>query len=308
MRGFFRILLLIGVGFRFVHALIAIIKDISSFCIVLTIVLISFGQALQNVLSPDDGHDDGRFSSASSTAVSMFSLILADFEEDEYGANLWARLFFVAFMLLGVIVLLNVLIAIVSDSYMDAQQRSRNLFAVTRLHLAAEMLLVMPTWMFADAGYVPARGNMTHLLFKKSVTRMSGKPVEVGGIRDFCSSHGYGRAGLALLVSSITLLLPITAIYGTARFVLGRLVGSDKACWFNPESLLKMSDIEVDEVSSDFAAEIALIQESIKEENAKSLANQQELSAQILEIRGMLANLPQIASNNRNPDCHCLSH
>ena len=131
---------------------------------------------------------------------------------------------FMAFMFLGVVVMLNVLIAIVSDSYDNAQSRSRHLFLRSRLELAAELVLVMPPWLLRDAGYAPCRGDMLSLLLQKHESRATGTLRQIGGLRHFISKQdGYGGGGVLLLVGASTLFLPLAIVYAIVRLVAARL-------------------------------------------------------------------------------------
>ena len=70
----------------------------------------------------------------------MFNIgLLGDFDRDVYGTPFEVALF-VSYTFLVVIVMLNVLIAVISDSYDYAQIRAAKLFVRTRVEIAAELV------------------------------------------------------------------------------------------------------------------------------------------------------------------------
>ena len=75
--------------------------------------------------------------------LTMFNMgMLGDFDRDVFQSDL-SLVLFVAFIMIVVIVMLNVLIAIVSDSYDYGMVRSRKLFNRSRLEFAAEVEQVL---------------------------------------------------------------------------------------------------------------------------------------------------------------------
>lgn len=68
----------------------------------------------------------------------MYAVLVGDFEVDDYRTTPFIAVLFILFTLLGVIILLNVLIAIVGDSYEKSRVRSAYLFGRARVGFAAE--------------------------------------------------------------------------------------------------------------------------------------------------------------------------
>jgi hypothetical protein len=67
-----------------------------------------------------------------------YALLLGDFELDDYRETKGMTVLFVFFTLIGVIILLNVLIAVISDSYERANMRSTKLFGRARVAFVAQ--------------------------------------------------------------------------------------------------------------------------------------------------------------------------
>merc|ERR1711998_428232 len=121
-----------------------------SFLVVLVTVMVGFGVPFFMLISNDtlslhDDDPDNPFGSFGETMLTMFNMgMLGDFDRDVFGDDIVAVALFVCFIILVVIMMLNVLIAIVSDSYENAMVRSRQLFLRSRLELAAELELILP--------------------------------------------------------------------------------------------------------------------------------------------------------------------
>jgi len=70
----------------------------------------------------------------------MYAVMLGDFELAEYKEPLSVAVIFFFFTILGVIILLNVLIAVISDSYEKSKESSLLLFGRARVHFVAEQI------------------------------------------------------------------------------------------------------------------------------------------------------------------------
>lgn len=68
----------------------------------------------------------------------VYALLIGDFALDEYRLNTGMTALFVVFTVLGVIILLNVIIAIISESYERSQGRSERLFGRARVLFVAQ--------------------------------------------------------------------------------------------------------------------------------------------------------------------------
>jgi hypothetical protein len=65
-------------------------------------------------------------------------LLFGEFDLDEYRETMGLTILFVAYTLIGVVILLTVLIAVISDSYEKSKQGSDVLFRTTRLKFVAQ--------------------------------------------------------------------------------------------------------------------------------------------------------------------------
>ncbi|GMH84129.1 hypothetical protein TL16_g09825 [Triparma laevis f. inornata] len=117
-----------------------IFRDLFSFMSVLVIILVIFGHAFFLVIvGKEEGEgDEIDFTSMSSTAWSLYLMILGTFESSVF-PGIWAKGLPLCYSFLVVIILLNVLIAIVSDSYDAVLVTSTELFWRSRLELVAEV-------------------------------------------------------------------------------------------------------------------------------------------------------------------------
>ncbi|GMI30895.1 hypothetical protein TeGR_g10828 [Tetraparma gracilis] len=150
----------------FVLMLSNILADIRAFLFVMLLVIIMFGHALFMVLGTNDTSDattggitisdwedktdltelegalegnwETKFDTIAATGVTLYSMLLGDYDPDQFPTT-YAYAISVVFMFIIVIVMLNVLIAIVSDSYDNAMVKSTELFWLARLELVAEV-------------------------------------------------------------------------------------------------------------------------------------------------------------------------
>ncbi|GMH95099.1 hypothetical protein TrVE_jg10324 [Triparma verrucosa] len=125
----------------FVLMLNTIFRDLFSFMAVLVIILVMFGHAFYLVLTRNEDRDELvelDFTTIGGTAWSLYLMILGTFESSVF-AGIWAQSLSLCYSFLVVIILLNVLIAIVSDSYDAVLVTSTELFWRSRLELVAEI-------------------------------------------------------------------------------------------------------------------------------------------------------------------------
>jgi Ion transport protein len=128
----------------FILALIQILGDMRYFMLVLLVILFMFGDMMHIAVGTKD---NGQFCVQNMAAgtlsppaedfcspdqsdyyLRMYALLLGNFELDDYKDTKGMTAIFIVFTLIGVIILLNVLIAIISDSYEKAKIRSLLLF------------------------------------------------------------------------------------------------------------------------------------------------------------------------------------
>ncbi|GMH87268.1 hypothetical protein TL16_g10802 [Triparma laevis f. inornata] len=107
----------------------------------LVIILVMFGHAFFLVLAWKEENDElfeMDFTSISGTAWSLYLMILETFGSSAF-SGVWAKSLFLCHSFLVVIILLNVLIAIISDSYDAVLVTSTELFWRSRLEVVAEL-------------------------------------------------------------------------------------------------------------------------------------------------------------------------
>jgi hypothetical protein len=129
----------------FVLAILQISKDVIWFCVILLTLVVSFAQMFFTLLAPSSCATDD--SSAmqckeSEYLLKVYTILLGDFgdfEREQFSSGLSVFLV-VFFSFLVTVVLLNVLIAVASDSYEKCLLRSQNLFGRARVMLIAELV------------------------------------------------------------------------------------------------------------------------------------------------------------------------
>lgn len=134
----------------FILAISQIMQDIRWFLVILLIVIFMFADMIHiiNTTSNDGAFctdveapsaaDDFCSRNLMQSYVRVYSVLTGDYELDDYRNSSAITTLFIIFTFLGVIVLLNVLIAIVSDSYEKSRIASKNLFGRARVEFAAE--------------------------------------------------------------------------------------------------------------------------------------------------------------------------
>jgi len=133
----------------FVLAVIQITRDLAWFLLILFAIVVSFGQMFYTLLLPEEcANDDNAAASESSVCkqseyyLSVYSILLGDygsFDREDFHTP-FSVFLVVLFSFMVVIVLLNVLIAIVSDSYEKCLIRSQYLFGRARVMILAELI------------------------------------------------------------------------------------------------------------------------------------------------------------------------
>jgi|MDSY01.2.fsa_nt_gb Ca2+/Na+ antiporter len=113
-----------------------VIADVKEFLVVMAIFLLAFTQVfwflfLSNRNDEDDDgddEDDAKWGTLAQTFFTGYNMMLGNFDTDDFTVNREAVILFVLFMIMVVIVMMNVLIAIVSDSYDVAMVNSSELY------------------------------------------------------------------------------------------------------------------------------------------------------------------------------------
>eukprot|EP00613_Pedinella_sp_CCMP2098_P042777 CAMPEP_0171793340 /NCGR_PEP_ID=MMETSP0991-20121206/67499_1 /TAXON_ID=483369 /ORGANISM="non described non described, Strain CCMP2098" /LENGTH=385 /DNA_ID=CAMNT_0012403587 /DNA_START=21 /DNA_END=1178 /DNA_ORIENTATION=+ len=156
----------------FVYSLNIIIRDLADFTLILVMVMLMFACMFhllifktaqhqqhqydhlyhQDDLEVDDDSlllDDAVHSSFDTvlhSTLTIVEMVLSEFSRNSFASESYesstqalAILLFIAFMFFVVVVMLNVLIAVVSDAYDYSMTRAQQLFLRTRLQLVAEL-------------------------------------------------------------------------------------------------------------------------------------------------------------------------
>lgn len=129
----------------FVLAILQITKDIIWFCVILLVLVVSFSQMFFTLLAPSScATEDPSAMECKQTEylLRVYTILLGDFgdfEREQFTSG-FSVFLVVFYSFLVTVVLLNVLIAIASDSYEKCLLRSQNLFGRARVMLIAELV------------------------------------------------------------------------------------------------------------------------------------------------------------------------
>eukprot|EP00980_Cylindrotheca_fusiformis_P018831 scaffold6276_cov138-Cylindrotheca_fusiformis.AAC.18 len=129
----------------FVLAIIQITKDILWFCVILLILVVSFSQMFFTLMAPAacaSENSDSMQCNQGDYLLRVYTVLLGDFGnfELERFQSGFSVFLLVMYSFLVTVVLLNVLIAIASDSYEKCLLRSQHLFGRARIMLVAELV------------------------------------------------------------------------------------------------------------------------------------------------------------------------
>mmetsp|Transcript_24430 Transcript_24430/g.36910 ORF Transcript_24430/g.36910 Transcript_24430/m.36910 type:complete len:986 (+) Transcript_24430:78-3035(+) len=132
-------------------ALIQCVKNLRPFLVVVLIIVLMFGDIMK-IISNNEGlcqeeesdlpDNIADFCSQDTikAALRMYAALIGDFEFANYDENSVMYTYFILFTLVGVIVLTNLLIAVVSDAYVDAMAKSKGIFGRSRVTFLSENL------------------------------------------------------------------------------------------------------------------------------------------------------------------------
>ena len=128
----------------FVLAILQITRDVMWFSFILFCLVICFGQMFYTLMVPPtcDSGSGERVCTQSEYYLKVYAILLGDFgafRRDDF-TSMFSVLLLVLFSFMVVLVLLNVLIAVASDSYEKCLLRSRQLFGRARVMLIAELV------------------------------------------------------------------------------------------------------------------------------------------------------------------------
>ncbi|GMH89169.1 hypothetical protein TL16_g11374 [Triparma laevis f. inornata] len=204
----------------FVLMLSTIFRDLLSFMTVLAIILIMFGHAFYLVLTVDDENDEPDeldFTTVGGTAWSLYLMILGIFESSAF-TGVWGQGLFICYSFLVVIILLNVLIAIVGDSYDAVLVTSTELFWRSRLELVAEITTTFKMFLLSDLEVWKKRFDDHRKRWFGEKGRL---PILYGFKKDHAWANGKNKVALgARILFSPVLLGSAIAIFFTWYFPL----------------------------------------------------------------------------------------
>jgi len=140
---------------KFVQILFHIAQEIYAFCVVLAVAMCAFASMFYIVLNPreqihDHNHEtDAAFDNPPEALLTVFRMMLGDFDRAWFDGGSQAATSFSLVLLVGylfiiMILMLNVLIAVVSDEYDRANTRAHHVFQRARLETVALMVALFP--------------------------------------------------------------------------------------------------------------------------------------------------------------------
>jgi len=197
----------------FVLMLSTIFKDLRSFLAVLFVIIIMFGHAFYLLLAvPEEDYVEDEeappvlvFQRVQSTFFSLYLMLLGKLDEPESFKGPWPTGLFMGYSFIVFVVMLNVLIAIVSDSYDAVLVTSTELFWRSRLELIAEITTVFD-WLLCGAEI------KQYKIKKHSESFWSFWGVVIGFEEDHAWSNGNSKVALGFRVVFIPVLLPLTIV------------------------------------------------------------------------------------------------
>ncbi|KAL7530636.1 hypothetical protein ACHAXR_005678, partial [Thalassiosira sp. AJA248-18] len=131
----------------FLYAVNEVIKEVKWFLIFLMAVTFMFSDAARTVVAArgdcivgDDITDDFCSDNLLTGIIRMYSVLVGDVALEFFQSSDAMVLIFVLFSFFSIIILLNILIAIIIDSYNGSKQRSREIFYRARIEYAAHLV------------------------------------------------------------------------------------------------------------------------------------------------------------------------
>jgi hypothetical protein len=122
-----------------------ITRDVLWFCVILLTLVVSFAQMFFTLIIPpscSSGETDVQQCSQSEYYLKVYAILLGDFgtfEREDFD-SVFSVFLVVVYSFMVVLVLLNVLIAVASDSYEKCLLRSQSLFGRARVTMIAELV------------------------------------------------------------------------------------------------------------------------------------------------------------------------
>jgi len=138
----------------FILAVVEILKDMRWFLLVMTVVILMFGEMIEILMKTSgtckvgldqgerllSGAEDFCSSLAWDSYVRIYGIIVGDVSLEDFQETTAITVLFIIFTLFCVVVLLNILIAIVNDSYAKSLARSYGLFGKARVEHVSRQL------------------------------------------------------------------------------------------------------------------------------------------------------------------------
>ncbi|KAJ8602573.1 hypothetical protein CTAYLR_008768 [Chrysophaeum taylorii] len=148
----------------FVLCLMNVLYAIVPFLFIFMLILVSFAQSFTTLLSHKNNYDMGEleadgtvvaaqneYASFARSVYSVYRLgLVGDLDADYFDDTVVSVFVLVLFILVISIVMLNMLIAVVSDAYETTLTNSESIYLRSRLESAAEMTTMFPHWMFDE--------------------------------------------------------------------------------------------------------------------------------------------------------------
>lgn len=211
----------------FVLAILQISRDVLWFCVIVITLLISFAQMFFTLMAPGTCgvEPDNPACLQSEYYLQVYSMLLApDFDRDAFDSRM-SIVLVVIYTFMVVLVLLNVLIAISSDSYEKCLVRSQNLFGRARIMMIAEMVsfqnllrrtageahpaAIYKAWWSKDAAAGWSRGSIMFFGLSSAVLALW-IIAEMGG---YFAGPGYGSILMRLSSLLVTVVLFVCIIF-----------------------------------------------------------------------------------------------
>ena len=151
----------------FVLALFQIFEDLGAFMVVLVMLLATFLHGIFIYAHRKGiGSDIESFESIKNLALRLIGMTLGEYDVDDYSESWLMLTYFMSYMLLMTIVMLNVLIAIVSDSYDSVMIRSKKLFLRAKFQIVGDMMLMFPNIIQSEKSFLYIIKSITVFLCK----------------------------------------------------------------------------------------------------------------------------------------------
>mmetsp|Transcript_26352 Transcript_26352/g.39144 ORF Transcript_26352/g.39144 Transcript_26352/m.39144 type:complete len:660 (-) Transcript_26352:444-2423(-) len=142
----------------FVLAITQVLKDVLLLLLILAMVTLAFSDMFYTIISrdftmcpPDEDPDDGNPYCSNLRYLDVFTQILGNFGYEFFLGHSLAIFLFVIMTIFGAVIFLNILIAVVDDSYSTSREKSTRLFGRARILTVAKLnaleQIMKPKWL-----------------------------------------------------------------------------------------------------------------------------------------------------------------